>query len=137
MADRTLLERLRHPHVDERSISGDEAERIRSVLRNLSRILNSRQGDSRTEKDFGLPDLAGMAHSLPEGIGTLSEAIERMVKAWEPRIRDPRVRFLQAVNEELALHFEIRGQLAMDDGGSRTVRFETVLASSGEFKLSN
>ena len=135
MADRTLLERLRDPRPNEPLTLGEDPYRLtQSVLRNLGHVLNTRTGDSKTDPKFGLPDLAGYVHSLPEGIEVLGNAIKEMIETYEPRVGSVRVRFVSTDSEELILKFEVKARLMT---GERQVplKFQTIIASTGEFRL--
>lgn len=135
MADRTLLERLRDPRPNEPLTLGEDPHRLtESVLRNLGHVLNTRTGDSKTDPKFGLPDLAGYVHSLPEGIEVLAASIKEMIETYEPRVGSVRVRYVGADNGELVLRFEVKARLVTGDR-QYPLKFQTIIASTGEFRL--
>jgi len=135
VADRTLLERLRDPRPNEPLPPGEDPYRLtQPVLPNLGHVLNTRTGDSKTDPKFGLPDLAGYVHSLPEGIEVLGTAIKDMIENYEPRVCSVRVRHVAVDSDELVLKFEVKARLMT---GERQVplKFQTIIASTGEFRL--
>jgi type VI secretion system protein ImpF len=87
-----------------------------SVQRELSRLLNTRsptppeelEGREWTVLDWGLPDYSGWYTRSAPSRDRLARLIERTIRAFEPRMKEPRV-FVEAQegNERgLAVHIE-------------------------------
>jgi len=135
VADRTLLERLRDPRPNEPLTLGEDPYRLtQSVLRNLAHVLNTRTGDSKTDPNFGLPDLAAYVHSLPEGIEVLANSIKSMIESYEPRVGSIRVRHVSSDSQDLVLKFEVKARLVSGEQAI-PLKFQTIIASTGEFRL--
>jgi type VI secretion system lysozyme-like protein len=126
---------MRDPRPNEPLTLGEDPHRLtQSVLENLSQVLNTRLGDSKTDPKFGLPDLAAFVHSLPEGIDVLATSIKDMIESYEPRIGSIRVRYIGADQEDLILKFEVKARLQSGEH-QYPLKFQTIIASTGEFRL--
>ena len=69
-----------------------EAEhRLRSILGNLGRLFNTRQGSLAHAPDFGLPDITDISRDRPERVDALRRAIRDAVQRYEPRLQRVRV----------------------------------------------
>ncbi len=84
---------------------------LRSVLKNLQRILNTRRGNVETVPDLGIPDFTEIVHTMPESIMQFQQAIKQTIRLYEPRLERVRVRYIPVEDDPLALHFEIIAQL--------------------------
>ena len=112
----------------------DRAGLLESVRRELERLLSSRSplpahrlaGRELTVIDYGLPDLADFPAAGPEDHQRLAALIERVVAAFEPRLKDIRVRVERPLPERRALMLVLEGRLATDPPGE-PVSFPTVL----------
>jgi len=70
-----------------------------SVQRELERLLNTRsptpadewEDKERTVLDWGLPDYSGWYTRSPPSQGRLARLLEATIRAFEPRMLDPRV----------------------------------------------
>jgi len=106
---------------------------VESVLANLRRILNSRHGIAVAHPDYGIPDLTDLVHTFPEGVGGMQRAIKEAVEKYEPRLRRVIVKNAEA-EDQLAMRFEIKAELASDDGKT-PIRFETWIDADGEVEI--
>src|SRR6185503_3369316 len=78
-------------------------------------LLNSRQGIAPACMDYGMPDLCDLVYSFPQAGGDLRKAIKAGIEKFEPRLR--KVVVSQSESEEpLTLRYEIRGELATEEG---------------------
>ncbi len=94
MPERRLLERIREPEVGgQRRSEVDTRLLLRSVLDNLQRILNTRQGNVPIQKDLGIPDLSDIVHTFPESILTMQQSIRQTITKYEPRLKSVRVSY--------------------------------------------
>lgn len=98
--------------------------RTRSVIDNLNRLLNSRQGTIAHMPDYGLPNLGEIYRDAPETIELFRAAIRETVEKYEPRMRRVRVTHEPSDPHAGRLVFLLTGELV---GGER-VQFETTFA---------
>lgn len=124
---RGLLQRI------ERAAAGASGQsQAVSVLDHVQALLNTRQGSSRIDTTYGVPDFTDVLQSLPGGMGVLRAMIEDCIRHHEPRLSSVRVSAVDATAETaLLLRFEVHGQLA--NGG--TVHFETEISHGGQVRV--
>lgn len=126
--DTTLLERLEAAS-ETRSPGAapfDASVLLRSVLRNVRRVLNERRGSCEIRSDYGMPDLndaLGRGGSPAQLAGTVQETIE----LFEPRLSDVMVRFDPDRDHPMRINFRISAMLHYGDRSER-VAFETILS---------
>ena len=65
--------------------------RLRSILGNLGRLFNTRQGSLLHVPEYGLPDFTDISRTAPADIERLRRAIRDAVERFEPRLRRVRV----------------------------------------------
>lgn len=102
----------------------DQQHRIRSVIDNLNRLFNSRQGTIGHLPDYGLPNLSEIYRDAPETIDVFRAAIRETVEKYEPRMRRVRVTHQPSGPHAGRLVFLLTGELV--DG--ERVQFETTFA---------
>ncbi len=131
----SLLDRIKHPDREERrSVDPDVGRLAQSVLRNLERLLNSRQGSAPTRIDYGIPSLEDVMHGGTDALRDLTAEIKRSIETFEPRLRNVRVRLVPRGEDESLLRFDITAELMA--GGKRSrVHFETRIESSGHMSV--
>ena len=122
----SLFQRLEHPDA---SVSG-----VTSVAIHLGKMLSIRAGSVQTLPDYGLPDLNDMNQSLHESLSQSRLLIERFICAYEPRLKDVRVRSLPRDHDPLALAFAIDATL-MIKGVKQPVVFTARLCDSGRIEV--
>lgn len=122
----SLFQRLEHPDA---SVSG-----VTSVATHLGKMLSIRTGSVQTLPDYGLPDLNDMNQSLHESLSQSRLLIERFIRAYEPRLKDVRVRSLPRDHDPLALAFAIDATL-MIKGVKQPVVFTARLCESGRIEV--
>jgi len=107
-----------------------------SVRSNLARLLNSRQGMSPAQPDYGLPALTDVPLEAGNAIGGLRETIRHTIERYEPRLQ--RVRVTSPPDEDLDLRrrlvFRIDAVL-VSRSGEHLVRYQTSLSGTGEFDV--
>lgn len=119
--DRTLLERLADPGPEaSRTVSEDSRRLADSILRHLQRMLNTRQGATPIQPEYGMPDITDCAESLPEALGGVRRLIKSSLEQFEPRLDRVKVTNLPSP-DDLSLHFAISGE--MQSGGERVPVF--------------
>lgn len=114
--ERSFLERLRAPEPGAaRTISENTGRLAQSVLENLRRLLNSRQGIAPTDPGYGIPDLCDVVHDFPDATGDMRKAIKASIERFEPRLRKVSVKHVPQDADPLALHFEITAELVTQE----------------------
>lgn len=135
MRERSLLERLRHPG-DVHGRGGDSLEALaESVLRHLRKMLNTRQGSSRTVPDYGIPDLGELVRAFPVTRQELENGIRSSIEKYEPRLQDVTVRFAENEDDILTLAFEITARIVTSDEEAG-VWFVTRIDPDGHLEIS-
>jgi type VI secretion system protein len=127
---RGLLQRIEHVA---RSKGSDTTGRGQvSILEHVQALLNTRQGSSRLDPNYGIPDITDVLHSLPGGMAVLRSTIEECIRRHEPRLSNIRVAAL-AKDDDTALHLSFEVQAKLAAGGS--IRFETEVSRAGRVRV--
>ena len=127
-----FLERLRHARQqgDERN-TVETTDIIQSVTNHLSRILNTRQGNTVLDQDFGMPDFSALGASFST---TELPRIERELSAFisrcEPRLKQVHIRYAPDPNQPLQLAFFLDAELALEEETVR-IHWTTLVEPSG------
>jgi type VI secretion system protein len=87
-----------------------------AVLAHLRQLLNSRQGLAPACMDYGMPDLCDLVYTFPQAASDLRKAIKASLEKYEPRLRRVVVSQAENTEEPLTLRFEIRAELATEEG---------------------
>jgi type VI secretion system protein len=132
----TLLERLSRAAREggARTVKEDRGAVMRSVLLNLQRILNSREGAAAAQPELGIPS----PHELMRGYPATSEVALRAVKLciqrFEPRLTNVVVTIDKSEEQRMAIGFTVSAQLA---GGDRRdpISFHTSITPDGRMRL--
>jgi type VI secretion system protein len=107
-----------------------------AVRRNLAHLLNSRQGMSPAQSDYGLPSLTDVPLEGTNALAVLREKIRATIERYEPRLR--RVRVSSPQDEEQPdrqkLVFRIDA-LLVGRSGEHTVRYQTGVEPTGEYEV--
>ena len=134
-ATRSLFERLRRAPVTTGHITEHDLDDLRlSIIHNLERILNSREGMAPACATYGLPDLTQIVNGVPERAREIEESIERCIKAHEPRVAQVEVEHVPNAHGPMTACFRIRASVHAGKSAEE-VWFETVVVSSGRVKL--
>lgn len=136
--EKSLLERLQH-HPTEGVVSkrgeGAFAQLTVSVMNNLRKILNTRQGTVRIDPGFGIPDFT----LLSGGISVIqAEQVEttilNVIRKYEPRLIDCRVQFKGSSLDELMLKFHLEGTLILDQK-RYAIQFKSQMSANSSFEV--
>jgi len=136
-----LLERLAAPDfrpaeravADRIESSTNDAAVVRSVLFNLRRVLNSREGSAAAQLEFGLPSPQELLQNWPVSREGALVAIRRCLQRYEPRLTEVIVRAVPYAPGDLALSFQIAARLI---GPSRTaITLTTAVMPDGRISL--
>ena len=132
MREERLLERIRNIELNpDRREGNDPARQIRSVMRHLKRILNTRQGSVLIAEDYGMPEFTDLPGAFSTGsTHEVERILKNAIQKYEPRLCRMQVVFDAQEKDLLSLKFKIEAQLALEGGGS--VAFETVVDAGGK-----
>ncbi|HEV7164218.1 MAG: type VI secretion system baseplate subunit TssE [Gammaproteobacteria bacterium] len=90
MAEERLFKRLRRWSGG--NTGTDVGSYVESVLQDVSRLYNTRQGSTPLSELYGLPDISNMLANLtPPDVERIREAIEVTTREFEPRMQGTRV----------------------------------------------
>ena len=131
----SLFERL--CAAGEGSMAGiaDRSAAIACIVRNLHAILNSNAGSVPTRPDWGLPDFQNLAQRMERTAPLLAQQIERQIEAFEPRLRQVRVRHRPGRGLFMIATFDVSGELVFDDE-SLPVTLQTRIHANGAVLVS-
>jgi len=105
-------------------------------MRNLSEILNTRQGSALTCPDYGIVEISELAHDFPDAIGIMQRAIKNTILTYEPRLKNVQVRHVKNESAHtLLLEFEITAQIQLPDGRKQAIRFSTAVDGSSNVEV--
>jgi type VI secretion system protein len=132
--DRSLLERIDEPEQRDRRLNADPAQLSRSIARNLTRMLNVRQGSVSTLPDYGMPDFNDLVGRFPDGLNLMRRAIRTSIERYEPRLRRVAVKHIVNDDDPLDLRFRITASMILEDR-DEPVAFETLIGNSGQIQI--
>lgn len=137
--EKALLERLADAGSARTVATGgttveDLEELMESVRRHLRRLMNSRQGISEAQMDYGLPALTDMTVGSGDYVRNLVDAIRSTIEKYEPRLRGVRVTMRDDVSTAQTLVFRVEAVLVSRSGEHR-VWYETAVRASGQFDV--
>ncbi len=130
MPGERLLKRLRRlaagqPHDVSLSAYTD------SVLADLARIYNTRQGSVLIAEDYGLVDFVNLQNTLsPDDLEQLIHNIRDTTQRYEPRLREIQVIAYEKKGDLGVLRFQVTGQLDFGQQ-KRTLQYDLVLTGDG------
>lgn len=135
MFDRSLMERLEdatamRPSQNQRSCDGVQA----SIMDNLRRILNSRQGCCETRPDFGMPDLNDATERGVEAVRAVARWLKQQTEMFEPRLKNVSIRFHADPDSPLQLSFHVNAILNHIDQSDR-VAFDMILSDGKRVRV--
>ena len=131
----SLFDRLNRPKGGAaRTASDGTPGQIRSILKHLQRMLNSRVGHAPAQMDYGIPDPGEVAHNYSDAINQIQKSIKACVEKYEPRLTAVNVMHVVATDDILTLRFQITGQVA-NTKERIPVLFDTLVDPSGRIKL--
>jgi type VI secretion system protein len=100
------------------------------VRTHLALLLNTRQGALQNLPDYGLPDVSSFYSDYPASLGELRSFLEKLVKKYEPRLLNARVRLIGSDAKEFRASFLITGEIEENEERTR-VQYRTTISSSG------
>lgn len=134
MATERFLERINEDISRNPSTLVDTEKLVRSILKHLMELLNTRQGNTPCCPDYGLPDFNSMIARFPDAIVELRREIKRCIEKFEPRLQRVKVVYSKDDENPLTLRYEISAMLVIDDNET-SICFETTLNSAGQVSV--
>lgn len=135
MGSRRLLERIREmarPQAERRPPDPESLQQ--SILRHLTRILNTRQGSTVIASDYGVPDFSALTtNPNAANLARIEEILCDVVTRYEPRLNNVGVRFVQDPDAPFRMGFSLTADIAGLDGAQ--IAFQTVLTPSGRINI--
>jgi type VI secretion system protein len=140
MAVERLLERISNSEAPVSREGIPEQERaVDSVLGHLYHVLNTRQGSVPIAEEYGIPTFSSMSSRFStENLETtedIASAILKLIQNYEPRLINTRTHFEKGVEHDLALRFEIKGEVLFEKGNI-PVTIKAYMDPKGEIHLS-
>lgn len=132
-----FLEHLRHAraHGEERN-SVETEDIVQSVTNHLSRILNSRQGNTVLDQEFGMPDFSALGASFAASdLPRIERELSAFISRCEPRLRHVQVHYAPDPRQPLRLAFFLEAELDTDEQPIR-IHWMTLVEPSGHVVIS-
>jgi type VI secretion system protein len=108
-----------------------EDQRQASIVANLQRLFNTRQGSVAHLPEYGLPDLTTIYQEAPDSIDRLRNALREAIEHYEPRLRQVHVDGEDTGEPGLRITFIVSGEIAP----GRRVRLETTFVSQDRTRV--
>jgi type VI secretion system protein len=135
MREERLTERIRSWNkAPDRRGGPDPKRMIRSIIRHLERIMNTRRGSAQIADDYGVPDFSDFRSGFPEAIRDLERTIRNTIQKYEPRLKAVRVKFIPQDENMLAVSFQIVARLILEEEKDPVV-FESIIDSDGKVTI--
>jgi type VI secretion system lysozyme-like protein len=134
-----LFERMslmnRDPERAREILQSDEAL-LRSVCDYVARLLNSREGSTLQDPEFGMPDFthAGAGFSADDE-PLLRNRIVEFISRNEPRLSEIQVAFLPREETRTVLSFSISGRLKREGNQGIPVRLYSDVTQQGKIDV--
>ena len=134
----TLLERLdaavRSPQA--RTMAQDRPAAVRSIILNLQRLLNSRQGSAPAQMDLGIPSPHELLQGYPATLDQAMKTIRACIQRYEPRLSAVVVAHVPSDAVSEGIPFRITAQLA-GDGPRESLSLQTAISPTGHIRLAD
>ncbi len=98
-----------------------------SVIANIRRIFNSRQGSCETRPDYGMPDLNDVATLHVEVVPRILRVVAEQIRLFEPRLTNVEVTHLLSTDDRSSLSFSVSALLKVGDD-AEPIRFATTVS---------
>ncbi|WP_305984950.1 type VI secretion system baseplate subunit TssE [Roseibium sp. MMSF_3544] len=133
----SLFQRLENDDAGTSYRNSDEFEAavLESVLEDLRMLLNSSAGCCEISPNFGLSDFNSFTKSHQDTATEICRDIERQIREFEPRLRNPIVRAVSDPDRPLDFIFNVEAELNLGDSTKR-IRFNSILDNSGQIRVS-
>ena len=134
MAEERLMKRLRRWSTGTGGGTPDVGTYVESVLADIHKLYNTRQGSVPISENYGLPDISNLLANLtPPDMEQIRDAIERTTIEFEPRLQDVDVT-IPAEEALGVLRFAVRGSLLYEKG-SMPLRYQVDIEGDGRVSI--
>jgi type VI secretion system lysozyme-like protein len=89
----------------------EELHQLLSISDNIGLLLNAREGGTRIDPRYGLPDIYEMQRRAPASSEELRHAIAKNLQRFEPRLRKIRVNEVESEQQPRPLLYVIAAEL--------------------------
>ncbi len=103
------------------------------ILGHLQALLNTRQGSSKLDPNYGVPDFTALLHDFPAGARSLEQAVKQAITRYEPRLTGVVVRATRVSTNTLTLHMELQARLTRSP--SHALKIATQVFRSGHIEF--
>lgn len=135
MAGKRFLERVRTWNGNKTVYnSWDNKDNLDSVVEHLNKLLNSKQGTTLMDKEYGMPDFNDFASKFPGSMTKLETSLSDLIEKYEPRLSNVSVKFVLQNDLDLSLVFEINAGLRTN-GNHERICIESLVNSSGKMRI--
>ena len=114
MAGLRFLERLRILNREpDRRVAATAEEVLQSVTKYVSKILNTRQGSTVIDKNFGIPDFTSAGLSFTnDDMTSIEQELSAFIERCEPRLQHVEVHFSPDEGSNLQMVFNVKAELS-------------------------
>lgn len=135
MAYERLLERLQILGGNSDAEAEDPTSgELKSVIRHLQKLLNTRQGSVQIAPDYGVPDMTNIPGESITGAGRRMERVLMdVLRRFEPRLTSISIQMDEREHSVLELRFKLEARLTRQP--DVPVVFETVINNSGNVTI--
>ena len=103
---------------------------VDSIIEHLNKMLNTKQGTTLMDKNYGMPDFTELAALFPDSIRDVERTISNTIERYEPRLSQVEVHFVFQDHQSLVLCFHIQAVMTLEDEDV-AVQFESSIDASG------
>lgn len=129
-----LLEHLSNHSTTTHLNAGDDYALINSVRAHLQLLLNTRRGNVVIADDYGMPDFTNFLSGYPSTVPEMEKLIKQTISKYEPRLKNPQVKFVFDEDTPLLLKFKIIATLH-DKTRNAPVTFESHVTPGGKVQF--
>jgi len=136
MYERTLLERIARLESENRGQAGITPLEIemQSIMTHLRKLLNTNKGSVQIDPDYGMPDMTVFSGAgRDETMKAIGDAIQTVVRTYEKRLMDVKIRIEPDASDVLTIHFSLEAKLARHDNAP--VFFHSLVKPGGRVDI--
>jgi type VI secretion system protein len=114
------------------AVPGEDTSVVRSVVNNLRKILNSREGSAPAQPLYGLPSPNELLQGWPASRELALQAIRRCIANYEPRLIEVIVRAVPREPNQPSVSFQITARIT---GARQPISLTTSVGADGRVSL--
>ncbi|KPA15754.1 Type VI secretion system, lysozyme-related protein [Candidatus Magnetomorum sp. HK-1] len=103
-----------------------------SIRNHLKMLLNSKSAFLNYLPDYGLPDISEIYENVPDSLDLLARIIEKVIRKFEPRLKNVRVSLINKVQED---RFQATYLVESEIDPEGQITFQTQLNANGEIEI--